>query len=92
MIGTFVLNHSLGPDSHGSSQSILDGILFVTLAKTVFRVMQHILFLRHSFLPENHAITLCTALLGIIFPLLFETDTSPRLLLTRNPNGLVSVR
>ena len=54
--------------------------------------MQHLLLLRHYCLLEKHAITLYTVLLGRIFPFLLETDTSPSLLLKRNPHGLVAVR
>ena len=91
MLGPFVLFHILGPDSHSSPQSILDRLLVRTLAKTVFRVILHVLLLVHACLLENHAITMCTVLHRNIFPLLFETDTSPSLLIMWNPHRLVSV-
>ena len=63
-----------------------------TLYKTVFRAMRHILSFGDICLLANYAIVLYTVMLGRLFPLLFELNTSPIIVLTHKPNILISVR
>ena len=63
-----------------------------TLCQIVSRIMWHILLLRNYCLLANHAITLFTVLLQCLFQLLFETDTTPSLIITWNTHGLIAVR
>ena len=79
--------------TQGSPQSVLDGLLVRTLAKTVLRAMQHIILLRHSCLLSKYAVPLDSMMLAIS-TLLFavRNGTSPYPLLTRYPKGFISVR
>ena len=54
--------------------------------------MLHIIYFRNYYLLAKYAIALCAVMLVRIFPLLFELNTSPILIITRKPNILISVR
>ena len=53
--------------------------------------MQHIILPIHSCLLVKYALVLCTVMLGRLFTFLIESETSPRTILKRIPNGFISV-
>ena len=88
-----ILFQKLIPTLHGSSQSILDGIIVGTFVKTFLRTMRHILLLRHSCLLANNATDLGTVMLRrlVVGSFFVADDTSPCLLPPRDYNGSVAV-
>ena len=62
------------------------------ISKKSFSAMRYILSLRHYCLLAKHAEALCTVILGRHIPWIIAEDTSPRLILKRNPNTFVAVR
>ena len=88
-----ILFYSISLNSHIYPYSILDGTVG-THARAVLDTMLHIISLRYSCLLAKHAIAMGTVVIVRLFlgSLVGEQDTSPCLILPRNPDGLIPVR
>ena len=86
--------HSFIPTSHRSLQAFLYGLLVVTLSKTVFSNIQHILLFRDYWLLSKHAIAMVTVMLRVLVvgSSVVAEETSTWIILCCYTNRSVSVQ